>query len=404
MGPDKDPREIHLFRDRIQQIVKQQLGGQNDQKAVEEAVERALIEVITHEVGHIGRHRTQDQILTQPFFDESAAERQSQEFMGRLSCRDLVLSKRAVPLGDFFPQELKENWVQSLKIGVQSEAELLERIRLLSGWGKVEFTTHSFDRLVGRKESRDRVAHEIRHSLKNAEMVRTTHTGNVEVLGPDTDGDLVGSIIRFDTKKGVIVVITTNLRPKVWKYDNVQEADDEKVHIMDIFPIDRVGDDWEVKVVNDGLATFKRKDGVSFTVATYGYERDGVTGRLSWPKKWGQKFSEAKMFLNKWSIDFNFNAKDIGNSLQFIEAMIPKHEPSFPMFNLTHREQNTMDHEEQVLPFLEKVPKLQSVIAPTPSDKPIHSTLPGYEHFHGEIGNNPQGLFSIPLGIGGGGR
>jgi len=237
------------------------------------------MEVITHEIGHIGRSRTQEQILTQPFGDEAAAERQSQEFMGRLSCRQFALSKRA---------KENTNWVENLGLGLRSEAELIERIRLLANWDKVEFTTHSFDRLVGRKESRDRVAHEISHSLKNATMVRGTHTGNAEVLGPDTNGDLVGSIIDFDKRKGIIVVVTTNLRPKVWKYDA--------------------------------------------------------------------------------------------------------------------KEQDNRDHEDQVLPFIENVPKLQSVVTPTPSDKPFGGMLTDYEPWASVISDTPQGLFSIPLGMGGGGR
>lgn len=95
MGPDKDPREVHIFKDRVNQIVQQQFQGQQNPQALQEATERALIEVITHEVGHIGKSRTQEQILQQPFHGEPEAERQSEEFMKRLTSLNYKLSRRA---------------------------------------------------------------------------------------------------------------------------------------------------------------------------------------------------------------------------------------------------------------------------------------------------------------------
>lgn len=83
MGPQKDPREIHIFKDRILQLLRQK--GKTDPKALEEATERALIEVITHEIGHIGKTRTQEQVIKTPFLGEPEAERQSKEFVGRLA-------------------------------------------------------------------------------------------------------------------------------------------------------------------------------------------------------------------------------------------------------------------------------------------------------------------------------
>jgi hypothetical protein len=95
MGEGKDPREIHIFKDRIIQLVKQQSG----EEGLEEATEKAFLEVLTHEIGHIGRTRTQEQILQQPFYGEPEAERQSKEFMGKLSCRTFPLSKQARRIG-----------------------------------------------------------------------------------------------------------------------------------------------------------------------------------------------------------------------------------------------------------------------------------------------------------------
>lgn len=84
-GPGKDPREIHIYKNRIDEIVKKELGGNADPKALEEAIQRALMETISHEAGHIGANRTQEQILTQPFLGEGEAENQAKEFLSRTS-------------------------------------------------------------------------------------------------------------------------------------------------------------------------------------------------------------------------------------------------------------------------------------------------------------------------------
>ena len=69
------------------------------------------------------------------------------------------------------------------------------------------------------------------------------------------------------------------------------------------------------------------------------------------------------------------------------QKQIMQRVPKADDFPLSKREQEAMD-----------------AITPTPSDKPFGSLIPGYENWHSEIGNNPYGIMTIPLGVGGGGR
>ena len=84
MGPNKDPHEIHLYKDRITFAVKQQHRDVTDPKALEDAIEMALIETIVHEAVHIGKTRKE----TDPFASESEAESKSRSFVQSMSAKD----------------------------------------------------------------------------------------------------------------------------------------------------------------------------------------------------------------------------------------------------------------------------------------------------------------------------
>lgn len=77
MGPGKDPREVHIFKARINEQVRKMFGtSQPTPIQLEDATHRALVETLTHEGIHIGPEKTQEQIL-QPgyrFRDESGTE------------------------------------------------------------------------------------------------------------------------------------------------------------------------------------------------------------------------------------------------------------------------------------------------------------------------------------------
>ena len=87
MGKGKDPQEIHIFKSRIEQIARQQLGAsgkQIDPKQLAEAVKMALVETISHEGAHIGgAKRSEEQIGKGPFFGEGEAEAKAKEVMQR---------------------------------------------------------------------------------------------------------------------------------------------------------------------------------------------------------------------------------------------------------------------------------------------------------------------------------
>jgi len=103
MGPGKDPREVHIFKDRIVNNVKQHLTGRAE-RDIQLAIIRAIMETIAHEGGHIGKTRTQEDILSNPHLGEGEAERQEQEFMSKLpkissSC---LYSKTAMNIDGFW--------------------------------------------------------------------------------------------------------------------------------------------------------------------------------------------------------------------------------------------------------------------------------------------------------------
>lgn len=78
-GPGKDPHEIHIFKDRIKELVQKQYRDVSDPKAIQDAISLALVEVIGHEAGHIGKFRTEEQITQTPFLGEPEAEAKGKE-------------------------------------------------------------------------------------------------------------------------------------------------------------------------------------------------------------------------------------------------------------------------------------------------------------------------------------
>lgn len=85
-GPQKNPQEIHLFKGRIEQMVRQQVvasGVKPTPSDYAAALEQAIVEVIGHEVGHIGPER---QIApgASPFLGESEAETKAKEIVRRI--------------------------------------------------------------------------------------------------------------------------------------------------------------------------------------------------------------------------------------------------------------------------------------------------------------------------------
>lgn len=86
-GPGKDPQEIHLFKGRIEQMVRERMvpgaGVKPTPADYASALEQAIVEVIGHEAGHIGPERP---IApgTQPFLGEPEAEAKAKETLRRI--------------------------------------------------------------------------------------------------------------------------------------------------------------------------------------------------------------------------------------------------------------------------------------------------------------------------------
>jgi len=85
-GPGKDPQEIHLFKGRIEQMVRQQAGPGTKPAPADfaKALEQAIVEVIGHEAGHIGPERPIGQLRTQPFLGEPQAETKAKETVRKI--------------------------------------------------------------------------------------------------------------------------------------------------------------------------------------------------------------------------------------------------------------------------------------------------------------------------------
>ena len=94
------PTEIHLYKGRILELVKSQLGAKtSDPKALAEATKTAIMEVISHEAGHLKPNVVNE---SQPFFGEGEAEAKAKEVMQKEKLlhpkpahTNFLLSKRA---------------------------------------------------------------------------------------------------------------------------------------------------------------------------------------------------------------------------------------------------------------------------------------------------------------------
>lgn len=83
-GPNKDPQEIHLFKGRIEQMVRQQTSGMKPTPAdFSQALEQAIVEVIGHEAGHIGPERPIAPGAV-PFLGEPQAETKAKETVRKI--------------------------------------------------------------------------------------------------------------------------------------------------------------------------------------------------------------------------------------------------------------------------------------------------------------------------------
>ncbi len=85
-GPDKDPSEIHLFKGSIDREIKKQFGAHAPTpEEYKEVLIKAIVEVIGHEAGHIGeQEKTQEQMMSNPFFGEGEAEAKSKEVLKKV--------------------------------------------------------------------------------------------------------------------------------------------------------------------------------------------------------------------------------------------------------------------------------------------------------------------------------
>lgn len=88
-GPGKNPREIHVFKDRIREITMRNSGQATKQTVtsgeLENAVLDGLMETIVHEMGHLGKGAPRP--VTSPFLGEPEAELAARQFMQRLRMR-----------------------------------------------------------------------------------------------------------------------------------------------------------------------------------------------------------------------------------------------------------------------------------------------------------------------------
>lgn len=131
MGTGKDPQEIHVFKDRIKQIVTQQAGGTKTTLTTDElesAIVNGIIETISHEIGHIGPQRTVEQIQTQPFLGEPEAERESKTFMSKIQMAkdveikdsdihgDGLFAKKEFEQDDYIAPALKDDYNKSKEL------------------------------------------------------------------------------------------------------------------------------------------------------------------------------------------------------------------------------------------------------------------------------------------------
>lgn len=134
MGPNKDPREIHIFKNRIIEQVKNMFGTMTPTpQQLEQATEQVLIEVLTHEGVHIGPEKTQEQILdpSYRFRGEGETETQTSQRMKqmfpqafakleKIRKKYLPLYRNATPNIDFIILSDKNKEYDLIRTGINS--------------------------------------------------------------------------------------------------------------------------------------------------------------------------------------------------------------------------------------------------------------------------------------------
>jgi hypothetical protein len=136
-GPGKNPQEIHLFKGRIEQMIRQQMSANGTQPTpadFTQALERAIVETIGHEAGHIGPERSPDQLRTQPFLGEPQAETKAKETIQKIYPGALIHAALELdnirhkflpdcpmdePDVSFMAYVAAENMVKALRCGLQ---------------------------------------------------------------------------------------------------------------------------------------------------------------------------------------------------------------------------------------------------------------------------------------------
>lgn len=140
-GPGRNPREIHIFKDRIREIVMRNSGQTIKQTLtsgeLENAVLDGLMETIVHEMGHLGQGAPRP--VTSPFLGEPEAEAEARRFMQKvrmrpraMAClvqaasnlediRQKYLPERSIgePNLEFVAYSSNNNKYQMVKIGVE---------------------------------------------------------------------------------------------------------------------------------------------------------------------------------------------------------------------------------------------------------------------------------------------
>jgi protein tyrosine/serine phosphatase/uncharacterized protein YbaR (Trm112 family) len=100
MGPGKNPREIHVFKNRIRDIVMRNANVTTKKTLTSQELEQAIVdgilETILHENVHIGPTKTLEQIAKGPFSSESEAEQTTKSLMSKIRpIASFKISKRA---------------------------------------------------------------------------------------------------------------------------------------------------------------------------------------------------------------------------------------------------------------------------------------------------------------------
>jgi hypothetical protein len=116
-GPGKNPREIHIFKDRIREIVMRN-SGQAAKMTVtsgelENAVLDGLMETIVHEMGHLGRGAPRP--VTSPFLGEPEAETEARQFMQKVKMRPRTMASLVQAASQL--EDIRQKYLPSRPIG-----------------------------------------------------------------------------------------------------------------------------------------------------------------------------------------------------------------------------------------------------------------------------------------------